>query len=61
MENRMGECFMKGKTETEMIKGECEFKKMYAREVSRIYPSGKLNFIIYPKPSTLVYTNPTVL
>lgn len=29
--------------------------------MSRIYPSGKINFIVYPKPSTLVYNSPSVL
>lgn len=55
-ENRVGEPFLKGKTEIELYKGEASFSKIYARDVSRIYPEGKVNLVIYTKPSTLIYT-----
>lgn len=29
--------------------------KIYAREVSRVYPDGKINLVIYSKPLTLKY------
>lgn len=31
--------------------------KLYARDVSRIYPDGKVNLVIYTKPSTLKYAS----
>lgn len=48
---------MKGKTEVELYKGEASFVKLYARDVSRNYPEGKINLVVYAKPSTLVYSN----
>lgn len=48
---------MKGKTEVELYKGESSFVKLYARDVSRSYPGGKVNIIVYCKPSTLVYND----
>ena len=48
---------MKGKTEVELYKGEASFVKIYARDVSRSYQDGKVNLVVYPKPSTLVYSN----
>lgn len=47
---------MKGKTEVELYKGEASFAKIYAREVSRVYPEGKINLVIYSKPTTLLYS-----
>lgn len=47
---------MKGKTEVELYKGEASFAKLYARDVSRVYPEGKINLVIYSKPSTLRYS-----
>lgn len=47
---------MKGKTEVELYKGEASFVKLYAREVSRVYSDGKVNLVIYSKPSTLLYS-----
>ena len=29
--------------------------KIYARDVSRIHPQGKVNLVIYTKPSTILY------
>lgn len=55
-ENRIGDPFLKGKTEIEMFRGEAQFEKIHAREVSRIYPQGKINMVIYPKPSSLKFT-----
>lgn len=55
-ENRVGEPFLKGKTEVELYKGEASFAKIYAREVSRVYPEGKINLVIYSKPTTLLYS-----
>jgi len=55
-ENRIGEPLLKGKTEIEFYKGEANFEKIYAREVSRIYPQGKVTIVIYPKPLSLKYS-----
>jgi hypothetical protein len=46
---------MKGKTEIEMYHGEGSFLKVYPREVSRHYPEGRLNFVVYAKPSVLQF------
>ena len=54
-ENRVGDPFMKGKTETELFKGEAQFEKLHPREVSRIYPNGKVAIVIYPKSSSVKY------
>ena len=48
---------MKGKTEVEMYHGEGCFLKIYPKEVSRNYAGGKLNFVVYSKPSMLKFTN----
>jgi hypothetical protein len=48
---------MKGKTEIEMYHGEGSFLKIYPREVSRSYPAGKLNFVIYSKQSMLSFSS----
>ena len=55
-ENKNGENFIKGKTEVELFKGEASFEKLYARDVSRIYPDGKINLVVYAKPSALLYS-----
>lgn len=55
-ENRVGEPFLKGKTEVELYKGEASFAKLYAREVSRVYPEGKVGLVVYSKPTTLLYS-----
>lgn len=47
---------MKGKTEVELYKGEAWFEKIYARDVSRAYPDGKVNLVIYAKPSAILYS-----
>lgn len=54
-ENRIGEPFLKGKTEVDLYKGEASFHKVYARDISRGYFEGKVAIVIYPKPSTLKY------
>lgn len=56
-QNKVKENFMKGKTEVELYHGEGTFLKVYPREVSRSYPSGKLNFLIYAKPSVLRFSS----
>jgi len=40
-----------------MYHGEGSFLKIYPREVSRAYAGGKLNFVVYAKPSMLKFTN----
>jgi len=40
----------------ELYKGEAAFAKIYARDVSRVYPEGKINLVIYSKPSALLYS-----
>jgi hypothetical protein len=47
---------MKGKTEVEMYHGESSFLKVYPRDVSRSYLDGKVNFVIYSKPSMLKFS-----
>jgi len=39
----------------DLYKGEASFHKIYARDISRGYPQGKVAIVIYPKPSTLKY------
>lgn len=56
-ENKVGDNFMKGKTEIEMFHGEGSFLKVYPREVSRNYQEGKLNFVVYAKPSVLKFSS----
>lgn len=48
---------MKGKTEVELYHGEGAFLKVYPRDVSRSYPEGKLNFVVYSKPSMLKFSS----
>lgn len=47
---------MKGKSEVELYHGEGSFMKVYPREVSRSYPEGKVNFIIYCKSSMVKFS-----
>lgn len=54
-ETRTGDNFMKGKTETELYHGEATYSKIYPRDVSRKYEGGKVNFVVYTKPSMLHY------
>lgn len=54
-ENKVGEQFLKGKTQVDLCRGEASFQKIYARDISRGYPQGKVAIVIYPKPSTLKY------
>ncbi len=46
---------MKGKTESELYHGQASYTKIYSRDVSRFYPNGKLNIVVYPKESALTY------
>ena len=46
---------MKGKTESELYHGQGSYTKIYSRDVSRFYPDGKLNIVVYPKESALKY------
>lgn len=48
---------MKGKTEVEMYHGEGSFLKVYPRDVSRSYPEGKINFVIYSKASMIKFSS----
>jgi hypothetical protein len=48
---------MKGKTEIEMYHGEASFLKIYPRDISRNYPSGKIHFVVYSKPSMLKFSS----
>lgn len=54
-ENRIGEPFLKGKSEVDLYKGEASFQKIYARDISRGYSQGKVAIVIYPKASTVKY------
>lgn len=47
---------MKGKTEAELYHGEGNYSKIYPRDVSRSYEGGRVNFVVYPKPSMLYYS-----
>lgn len=38
-----------------MYHGECLFAKIYPREVSRHFKGGKVNFVIYSKPSMVQF------
>jgi hypothetical protein len=55
-ETKSGETFMKGKTEAELYHGQGNYCKIYPRDVSRYYENGKINFVVYPKPSMLHYS-----
>jgi len=48
---------MKGKTEVELYHGEAAFLKVYPRDVSRSYPEGKINFVLYSKPSLIQFSS----
>jgi hypothetical protein len=48
---------MKGKTEVEMYHGEGSFLKVFPRDVSRNYAEGKINFVIYSKPSLIQFSS----
>lgn len=55
-ENEQGESFMQGKTEVELYHGEASFLKIYPRDVSRQFENGKVDIIIYPKPSLIRFS-----
>jgi len=40
-----------------MYHGEASFLKVYPREVSRGFAGGKLNFVVYTKPSLLKFSS----
>lgn len=46
---------MKGKMEIELYHGAGSFLKIYPRDISRQYLEGKINFIIYARPSVLKF------
>lgn len=48
-----GESFIKGKVEVDLYRGEAEFKKIYPSDISRGFPGGKVNLVIYPRSSVL--------
>lgn len=41
----------------ELYHGDGSFLKVYPRDVSRGFDGGKINFVIYAKPSVLQFTN----
>lgn len=53
--NRVGDPMLKGKTEVELYHGQAEFNKIYTKDISRTFPNGRLNIIVYAKPSMLIY------
>lgn len=53
--NRVGDPMLKGKTEVELYHGEAEFNKIYTKDISRTFPNGRLNIVVYTKPSILIY------
>lgn len=53
--NRVGDPMLKGKTEVELYQGEAEFNKIYTKDISRTFPNGRVNIVIYAKPSALIY------
>ena len=55
-ENEEGEYFMQGKTEVELYHGQASFLKIYPRDVSRQFENGKVDIIIYPKPSLIQFS-----
>ncbi len=48
-----GEFFILGKSEVDLYHGVADFMKVYPGDVSRNYPDGLINIVIYPKPSLL--------
>ena len=53
--NRVSDPMLKGKTEVELYHGEAEFNKIYTKDISRTFPNGRVNIVIYAKPSILIY------
>lgn len=47
---------MQGKTEVELYHGEALFHKLYPRDVSRQFQNGKIDVVIYPKPSLIKFS-----
>ena len=56
-QNEEGEYFMQGKTEVELYHGESSFQKIYPRDVSRQFEHGKVNMVIYAKPSLIQFSS----
>ena len=48
---------MQGKTEVDLYHGEASFVRIHPRDVSRNLPNGKINILIYPKPSLIKFTS----
>ena len=44
----------------DLYRGKCEFKKIDPKDISRHPTGGKVNILIYPKPSILVPTESLV-
>ena len=53
--NRVNDPMLKGKTEVGLYHGEAEFNKIYTKDISRTFPNGRVNIVVYAKPSMLVY------
>ena len=54
-ETKQGEKMLKGQTEVELYEGQAALSKIYLRDISKPYPGGKINLVLYCKPSVLVY------
>jgi hypothetical protein len=47
---------IKGKTSVEMYHGTAEFNKIYTQDISKTFLNGKVNILVYSKPSILIYS-----
>lgn len=47
---------MQGKVEVDLYHGEADFRKIYPRDVTRHFKGGRINLVIYAKPSVLTFT-----
>jgi hypothetical protein len=50
------ECFIQGRTEVDLYHGEASFAKISPRDVSRSFPNGKVDFIVYPRQSLIQFS-----
>lgn len=41
----------------DLYHGEATYQKVYPRDVSRQYSAGKINLVIYPKPSLIQFSS----
>lgn len=53
--NRVSDPMLKGRTEVELYHGEAMFNKIYTKDISRTFPNGRVNIVVYAKPSILIY------